>query len=149
MDRWWWSIGVAAAVLSGVTALALLLLPLLLLLLMVLFDSTTHGLLALLGLVASWLQAFLPAGDGGLPTYNAIALDPLPAAARAALRAAPCLLGLVLILLSPGPGVRWWWITLLWIVAAASGGRLVAIALLPGLLATLALATRSATARRR
>ncbi len=158
MNRWWWSIGVAVAMLSGATALALLMLPLLLLLLMVLFDSATHGLMALLGLVATWLQALLPPGGGGLPAYNGIALDPLPAAARAALRSAPCLLGLVLVLLSPRPvsprsgstrsgstrsGARWWCITVLWIVAAAVGGRLVAIALLPGLLATLALAIGS------
>lgn len=149
MDRWWWNIGVAVAVLSGTTALALLMVPLLLLLLMVLFDSATHGLLALLGLVASWLQALLPPGDTGLPAYDAIALDPLPAAARAALRSAPCLLGLALILLSPRPGRRWWWIALSWIVAAAVGGLPVTIVLLPGLLAALVLATRSGATQRR
>ncbi len=164
MNRWWWSIGVAVAVLSGATALALLMLPLLLLLLMVLFDSATHGLMALLGLVATWLQALLPPGDGGLPAYGAIALDPLPTAARTALRSAPCLLGLVLIFLSPRPvcprsvsprsvsprlGARWWCITVLWIIAAAGGGRLVAIALLPGLVATLVLAIRSEVPLRR
>ncbi len=154
MNRWWWSAVVAVAVLSGATALALLLLPLLLLLLMVLFDSATHGLMALLGLVATWLQALLPPGGGGLPAYSAIALDPLPAAARAALRSAPCLLGLILIFLSPRavsprpvstrPGARWWCITVLWIIAAAGGGSLVAAALLPGLMATLLLAICSA-----
>ncbi len=150
MNRWAWGVGVVVAVLSGLTALGLLMLPLLLLLLMVLFDSATHGLLALLGLVASWLQALLPAGDGGsLPAYDAIALDPLPVAARAALRSAPCLLGLVLILVSPRPGARWWWITLLWIAAAAGSGGTVAIVLLPGLLATFVLAVRSGTPRRR
>ena len=142
MDRWVWRIGKGVAILSGASALALLILPLLLLLLMVLFDSTAHGLLVLLGLVSSWLGALLPAGNGGLPAYTAIALDPLPVAAGAALRSAPCLLGLVLVLLSPRPGPRWGWIALLWLVAASGGGRAVAIALLPGLLAALLLATR-------
>ncbi len=147
MDRWAWRLGKGVAILSGLSALGLLMLPLLLILLMLLFDSTTHGLLALLGLVASWIGGLLPAGNGSLPTYNAIALDPLPVAAGAALRSAPCLLGLVLILLSPRPGPRWWWVTLLWLVAAAGGGQPVAIALLPGLLATLLLAIRPGTPR--
>ena len=157
MNRWWWSVGVGVAVLSGATALALLMLPLLLLLLMVLFDSTMHGLMVLLGLVATWLAALMPPGSG-LPGYNAIALDPLPVAARAAFRSAPCLLGLVLIVLWPRPvspdlastrtAARWWCITGLWIAAAAGGGRLVAVALLPGLAATLVLAIRSGAPRR-
>ncbi len=143
MDRWGWRVGLGVAVLSGLLALGLSMLPLLLALLMVLFDSTTHGLLALLGLVASWLGSLLPAGSGSLPPYDAIALDPVPVAAWAALRSAPCLLGLVLILLSPRPGRRWWWVALSWLLAAAGDGRPVATALLPGLLAALLLALRS------
>ena len=140
MDRWAWRIGKAVAVLSGLSAIGLLSLPLLLLLLMLLFDSTAHGLLTLLGLVVSWLGTLLPGGSGNLPAYNAMALDPLPVAAEAALRSAPCLLGLVLALLCPRPGARWWWVALPWAVAAAADGGMVAVALLPGLLAAALLA---------
>ncbi len=119
---------------SGLVALALLLLPLILVLLMVLFETTAHGVLVLLGLLVNWLRAFLPGGDGRLPPFQAVVFHPLDVALASLMRALPCLGGLVLILLNRGPGGWWWWIVLLWGLAAAIGGQLVAAVLLPGLM---------------
>lgn len=126
-------IGLIVALLSGLCALSILALPLLLVLLMVLFDTVAHGLLVLLGLIVTWAGSLLQVGGSGLPPYSAIALAPLPVAVHAALRSAPCLMGLVLVLLRPSPGRSWWLVGLLWVLSAGIGGELVAVTLLPGI----------------
>ena len=128
----------AVAVLSGLAALAIETLPLVLLLLLVLFDRVTHGVMVLLGALLEWLRSLLPAGPGALPPYRALAADPLAVALRALLLGLPCLAGLLLI------GLRRWGLVLLcWSLDAAGAALgadpLVAIALLPGLVAVLLL----------
>ena len=135
-----WRIGVVVALVSGVGALSILALPLLLVLLMVLFDTVAHGLLVLRGMIVTWVAALLQPGGGGLPPYSAIALAPLPVALHAALRSAPCLAGIMLVLFRPRPGRSWWLVALLWCVSAAVGGGLAAVTLLPGLAVAVALA---------
>ena len=134
--------GVGLALFSGLAALAVILLPLVLVLLMLLFDTTAHGVLVLLGLLFEWLRSFMPGnggagngspGGGTLPAFQTVLVHPLPVALESLARAAPCLAGLVLILLNQAPGRGWWWIVLLWAVAAAAGGEAAALLLLPGL----------------
>ena len=142
--------GVSLALLSGLTGLALLLLPLILVLLMLLFETTARGVLVLLGLLVDWLRAFMPGGEGGLPPFQAVVFHPLDAALGSLLRALPCLAGLVLILLNRGSGGRWWWwITPLWALAAAIGGKPVAVVLMPGLVIAAIFALRSVVSRGR
>ncbi len=106
---------------------------------MLLFDNTAQGVLVLLGAVSRWWQGLVPGHGGGLPPYRALVIDPFGVALAALVRAAPCIGGLLLIALRPGVGAVWWWVALLWAAAAAIGGKLVAITLLPGLLAVLLL----------
>ncbi|WP_419728007.1 hypothetical protein [Lichenicola sp.] len=134
-----WRAGVVIALVSGIGALSILALPLLLVLLMVLFDTVAHGLLVLLGMIVTWAATLLQSG-GGLPPYSAIALAPLPVALHAALRSAPCLAGIMLVLFRPRPGRSWWLVALLWGASAAIGGGLAAVTLLPGLAVAVALA---------
>lgn len=127
-------VAVVVALLSGLGALSILALPLLLVLLMVLFDSLAHGLLVLLGMLMTWASTLLRAGGGsGLPAYSAIVVAPLPVAMHAALQSAPCLGGLMLVVLRPRPGRSWWGVALLWCLSAGIGGELVAVTLLPGI----------------
>jgi hypothetical protein len=131
--------GVGLALFSGVAALALLLLPLLLVLLMVLFDTTAHGLLVLLALLLSWLRQFVPDGQGGLPAFRTVAFHPLDVALGSLTHALPCLAGLAVILINRASR-GWWWVALLWGLAAATSGRIVAAVLLPGLVLAALLA---------
>lgn len=126
-------VAVVVALLSGLCALSILALPLLLVLLMVLFDSLAHGLLVLLGMLVTWASALLRGGGSGLPSYSAIVMAPLPVALHAALQSAPCLGGLILVLLRPRPGKSWWLVALLWCFSAGIGGELVSVTLLPGI----------------
>ncbi len=146
--QWLQWAGAGLALVSGVAALAMLLLPLLLVLLMVLFDSTAHGIVVLLGLLLSWLREFMP-GGGGMPPFRTVTFHPLEVALASLLRALPCLAGLMLILLDRRPGARWWWIVLLWGCAAVIGGKAVAAVLLPGLVVAMVFALPLAARRRR
>ncbi len=134
--RWLRSFGVGLALVSGTAALALLLLPLMLVLRMVLFDSTAHGVLVLLGVLLGWLQDFLLAGaaGGSLAPFPAIAFHPLRVAAGSIACAAPCAAGLLVLLARWPARGSWWWVVLLWSIAALLGGKAAAAALLPGLL---------------
>ena len=73
---------------------------------------------------------------------------PREAALGSLLRALPCLAGLVLILLNRAPAA-WWWVVLLWSLAAATGGKPVAMVLLPGLVIAAIFAWRSGGSRGR
>lgn len=126
-------VAIVVALLSGLGALSILALPLLLVLLMVLFDSLAHGLLVLLGMLMTWASTLLQSGGSGLQQYSAIVMAPLPVAMHAALQSAPCLGGLMLVVLRPRPGRSWWGVALLWCLSAGIGGELVAVTLLPGI----------------
>ena len=138
---WVRRLALAVAVLSGLAALSIDMLPLLLVLLLLLFDRVTHGVLVLFGALLEWLRSLLSVGPGAAPPYGALAADPLAVAARALLLGLPCLAGLLLLGLR-----RRWPVLLCWgldiVLARFVGDPLVAVTLLPGLLATLLLACR-------
>jgi hypothetical protein len=133
VKEWMRRAGVGLALFSGLLALAVLLLPLVLVLLMVLFDTTAHGVIVLMGLLLSWLRQFMPGGEGGLVPFRMIAFHPLHVALQSLLHTLPCLAGLALILLNPRPGGWWGWVVLFWAFASAFGGEVVTVVLLPGL----------------
>lgn len=143
MDGWGRRVAVGIALLSGATALALLMLPLFLVLLMVLFDRMAHGVLVLLGLLLTWLLELLPSNGNGLPSYQAVTLQPLAVAVHALFHIVPCVAGLALILLNRRSGRNWWLVVPLWGVTAASSGVAVAVVLLPGLASILFVAYSS------
>ena len=132
MKSWTRRAGIGLALFSGLAALGLLLLPLLLVLLMVLFDTAAHGLLVLLVLLLGWLRQFVPGGGNGMPAFGTVTFHPLHVAVGSVVRALPCLAGLALILINRA-SKGWWCVALLWGLAAATGGRIVAAVLLPGL----------------
>ncbi|WP_428377185.1 hypothetical protein [Lichenicoccus sp.] len=117
------------AIVSSVAALALLLLPLVLVLLMVLFDTTAHGVLVLLGLLLGWLRAFLP---GSPHATTGAGFHPLGVALGSLLHAIPVLGGLLAILSGRQPR-HWRGALLLWVVAAAFDGSVVAATLAPAI----------------
>ena len=117
------------ATLCSVAALALLLLPLVLVLLMVLFETTAHGVLALFGLLLGWLRAFLP---GSRYDTAGAGFDALGVALDALLRALPVLGGLLAIVIGRRP--RYWCVALLlWGLAAALDGPVIAVVLGPAM----------------
>ncbi len=133
LPRWSVTLATVIALASGVAALAFLLLPLVLVLLIVLFDSTAHGVMVLLGLLLGWLRGFLPYTP---EVFQAIDLDPVGVAFASLARAAPVLGGLLAILIVRRPSG--WRIALpLWAVACAMDGRAVAALLAPSMAAGL------------
>jgi hypothetical protein len=132
------------ALLSGGATLCLLLLPFWLAMLLLVFEDATHALLSLFGLVLGWLLSSLPgAGSAGLPAFQALARHPASSALLSLVRALPCLLGLLLMLMRPrvlasrpAAGAA----AACWLISLPCGGRTAALLLLPGLLAAAILA---------